>query len=65
MSVQLCVLKDKGETTLELMAPDYGAERVWLWEEQDGANRLDLSREQMRQLRNALNRALGRLEMEP
>lgn len=58
MSVQLCVLSDDEFDAVELMAPDYDAESVWLWLDADGANRIDLSRKQMRELRDALNRYL-------
>lgn len=63
MSVSLAKLMDKpnGEChALEVMAPDYDAEYVWLWLDRDGENRLDLSRHQMRQLRDVLNEILGR-----
>lgn len=58
MSVQLCVLKDPEFDAVELMAPDYDVDHLWIWLEADGANRIDLSRKQMRELRDALNRYL-------
>jgi hypothetical protein len=64
MSVQLCILKDapkSGFDAIEIMAPDFDAAYVWLWQEKDGENRLDLSRHQMRQLRDVLNEILGRM----
>jgi hypothetical protein len=59
MSVQLCVMKDKGCEAVELMASDYGAKDVWLWLEEDGANRIDLSEKQARELRDALDELLA------
>jgi hypothetical protein len=45
---------------VEIMANDYGAEHVWLWLEENGDNRLDLSRDQLRALRAFINDFLER-----
>jgi hypothetical protein len=61
MSVQLTVLKGgKDFEDVEIMANDYGAEHVWLWLEENGDNRLDLSRDQLRALRVFINDFLER-----
>jgi hypothetical protein len=63
MSVQLAVIRDKRPDeypSVEVMAPDFDAPYVWLWLDDSGDNRLDLSRAQMRQLRDVLNEILGR-----
>ena len=61
MSVQLGVIPgERNFDAVELMAPDFDAERVWLWLEEDGDNRIDLSREQARALRDLLTRVLER-----
>jgi hypothetical protein len=52
MSVQLTVLKDPDFGDVDVMAPEYGPERYWLWDDDD--NRIDLSRKQAAQLRDWL-----------
>jgi len=61
MSVQLCVLKDPEFADIELMAPDLDVEYIWLWDAGHGENRIDLSRKQIRELRDVLNELLGRM----
>lgn len=63
MSVGLAVLKGGGESghdcqDVEVMAPDYGREYIWLWNESDASNRIDLNQSQMIQLRDLLNQLL-------
>ena len=43
---------------IEVMAPDYGKEYLWLWRADDGEARIDLSRDQLEQLRDLLNEIL-------
>ena len=43
---------------IEVMAPDYDVAHIWLWDDNDGENRIDLGRQQMRQLRDVLNELL-------
>jgi hypothetical protein len=52
VSVQLTVLKDPDFGDVDVMAPEYGPERYWLWDDDD--NRIDLSRKQAKQLRDCL-----------
>jgi hypothetical protein len=61
VSVQLCVIRDPEFSDIELMAPDYDCRYVWIWDEGDGENRIDLSRKQMRELRDVLTEILGRV----
>lgn len=49
MSVQIDTLSDLGFDDIEVMAPDYDQEYLWLWDT-DGENRIDLSRKQLEQL---------------
>ena len=59
MSVGLRVLKGGPDfCDIEVMAPDYGKEYLWLWRADDGEARIDLSLEQLHQLRNFLNEIL-------
>jgi hypothetical protein len=61
MSVQLCELRGGVDfEDVEVMAPDLDVEFVWLWMAKDGDARIDLSREQCRELRDALNEILSR-----
>lgn len=60
MSVQLHVLRGgKNFEDIEVAAPDFDAAHIWLWDDHDGENRIDLSREQMRELRDLLTEILG------
>lgn len=52
--------RDGAFQDVEVMAPDFDCEYIWLWNESDASNRLDLGREQMRQLRDALDELLGK-----
>lgn len=59
MSVGLRVLNGgDGFDDIEVMAPDYDKEFLWLWRAEDGENRIDLNRDQLRQLRDLLNELL-------
>lgn len=59
MSVGLKVLSGGTDfDDVEIMAPDYGKEYLWLWHEETAANRIDLSRDQLRELRDFLNEML-------
>jgi hypothetical protein len=58
MSIQLRVLRDPEFTDIELMAPDLDADYIWLWDADGADHRIDLSRKQMRELRDALNELL-------
>jgi hypothetical protein len=60
MSVSLYKLIDPPMDTIEVMAPDYDVERIWLWLDENAENRLDLSRQQMRELHKALGAILGK-----
>lgn len=61
MSVQLTVLKGGTDfNDVEVMAPDYDAEYVWLWPANDTDGRIDLSKHQLRALRNFINDLLER-----
>ena len=55
MSVCLAELEDDGFDTIEVMAPDYDKEYIWLWLADDPDIRIDLSRKQARQLRDVLD----------
>lgn len=61
MSVVLCKLKGiAGEfDDVEVMAPDYDVERIWLWSCPEGADRIDLSLEQAKKLRDYLDKLLA------
>lgn len=52
MSVGLANLTDPDFDDIEVMAPDYGKEYVWLWQggEHGTDQRIDLSRSQLTQL---------------
>ena len=59
MSVGLLILNGGTDfDDIEVMAPDYGKEYLWFWREEDGEVRIDLSRDQLRQLRDFLNEIL-------
>jgi hypothetical protein len=59
MSVGLKILNGGSDfDDIEVMAPDYGKEYLWLWQEADGENRIDLSRDQLREFRDFLNEIL-------
>ena len=54
MSVGLRVLKGgKDFDDIEVMAPDYDKEYLWLWDS-EANNRIDLSRDQLRELKDFL-----------
>jgi hypothetical protein len=60
MSVQLKVLRGgKDFEDIEIMAPDYDMEYVWLWPANDTDGRIDLSKAQLRELRGFINDLLG------
>jgi hypothetical protein len=55
MSVQLHELKGGNSfEDIEIMAPDYDKAFYWMWTE-DGDNRIDFSKDQMRALRDWIN----------
>jgi len=55
MSVQLAKLSGGQDfDDIDVMAPDYSKEFLWLWESESGDNRLNLSRDQLRQLKALL-----------
>lgn len=58
MSVCLHTLKDPEQHDVEVWAPDYSVFNVWLVYE-DGDDRIDLSLDQLRQLRDVANGIFG------
>jgi hypothetical protein len=61
MSVELATLKDDDWPTVELWAPDYDGDQVWLVYADDVGHpdRIDLTRPQLVQLSAAIDRLLS------
>ena len=61
MSVHLHTLKDPEQLPVEIWAGDYSVANVWLIyaSEDDVGDRIDLSLDQLRQLRDVANGILG------
>ncbi|MGI9293436.1 MAG: hypothetical protein ACR2PS_05585 [Pseudomonadales bacterium] len=61
MSVLLHTLKDPEQVSVEVWAPDYSVANVWLIYEDDESDdsRVDLSLDQLRQLRDVANGIFG------
>lgn len=60
MSVQLHTLKDPEQYSVDVMAPDYSVSNVWLvYTEGELEDRIDLSLDQLRQLRDIANGIFG------
>ena len=60
MSVGLADLTDPDFDDIEVMAPDYDKEYVWLWQggEHGTDNRIDISRSQLVQLSRVIDEIL-------
>ncbi len=60
MSVGLADLTDPDFDDIEVMAPDYDKEYVWLWQggEHGTENRIDISRSQLVQLSRVIDEIL-------
>lgn len=59
MSVHLHTLKDQEAYGVEVWAPDYSVEHIWLVYDEGLDDRIDLSLDQLRQLRDVANGIFG------